>query len=341
MTDSDTIDRAVRAIGGQESDDYILRPTQHADSLETEAPALAGLLRRSSLSTVAERYERLDDEASGAQKVFKKTLSQANAAVLLAGVLSAATMVIGVLHARLGVHVADALLLVCGVSALVAGGLAAMWLFRVREGRLLETWMTRRADAETARLEYFNEVLRTPGDAPSSIPLALLKLEYFRRYQLDVQLAYYGTRRQQHATSASRTLMLGGMAALAGSITAGAAGVLGVADVALTAFAGLGVVGTALAAFASTREAMNQDRRNAERYARTLDSLERLKGKLSEVREAAPAEDGVVLADFVAAVHEQLSLEHRQWQEAGESSESAAARLEKALASTRSPAATP
>jgi hypothetical protein len=118
-------------------------------------------------------------------------------------------------------------------------------------------------------------------------------------------------------------------------VSAGAAGVLGVADVALTALAGLGVVGTALAAFASTREAMNQDRRNAERYARTLDALEKLKGKLGDVREAAATGPGTLVDEFAAAVHEQLSLEHRQWRETGESSDSAAARLEKALADTR------
>jgi hypothetical protein len=104
----------------------------------------------------------------------------------------------------------------------------------------------------------------------------LLKLEYFRRYQLDVQRTYYRGRGKQHAESASQTLMLGGLAVLAGSVSAGAAGVLGVADVALTAFAALGVVGTALSAFATTREAMNQDRRNAERYTRTHDALQKL-----------------------------------------------------------------
>ena len=65
------------------------------------------------------------------------------------------------------------------------GGFASMSLFRVKEGRLLEDWMTARARAETKRLTYFNYIVNSSA-GPLDIELELLKLEYFRRYQLDL-----------------------------------------------------------------------------------------------------------------------------------------------------------
>ncbi len=51
--------------------------------------------------------------------------------------------------------------------------------------------MTARAAAETARLSYFEKVLSVWVDyQTSSIRLPLLQLEYFRRYQLDVERSF-------------------------------------------------------------------------------------------------------------------------------------------------------
>jgi hypothetical protein len=92
------------------------------------------------------------------------------------------------------------------------------------------------------------------------------------------------------------------------------------------------VIGTALAAFAATREAVNQDRRNAERYGRTLSALEILRGRLDDVRGGVLAGSQEVLEEYVAAVHEQLSLEHREWLSGAESTRSAIGRMDETLA---------
>ena len=85
------------------------------------------------------------------------------------------------------------------------------------------------------------------------------------------------------------------------------------------------------ASSASMREAVNQDRRNAERYGRTYRVLEDLYKRLDDVRKAVYSAGIKPLSDFVAAVHEQLSLEHRQWLgELGEK-RGAFAELEKTL----------
>lgn len=59
-------------------------------------------------------------------------------------------------------------------------------------------------------------------------------------------------------------------------------------------------------------EATAQNRRNAERYARTADSLDGLYA-LDRVRQAVAAGERESRTEYVAAVHDQLSLEHRQW----------------------------
>ena len=58
---------------------------------------------------------------------------------------------------------------------------------------------------------------------------------------------------------------------------------------------------------------MSQDKRNAERYRRTLFALEGINKDLDRVRHAAAAGDSDTVAKFVDAVNDELSLEHRQW----------------------------
>jgi hypothetical protein len=168
-----------------------------------------------------------------------------------------------------------------------------------------------------------------------------LKLEYFRRYQLDVQLAYYDRRGRQHRDSADRTLTIGGFAAALAAVASGSAGIVASIEAPWAALAALGVIGTALAAFAATREAVNQDRRNAERYGRTLSALEILRGRLDDVRGGVLAGSQEVLDDYVAAVHEQLSLEHREWLSGAESTRSAIGKMDETLAALQKDGARP
>jgi SMODS and SLOG-associating 2TM effector domain 1 len=289
------------------------------------------LLRTGKIATLARQYERRDRDAGEARTRFKEAMRWASAAVLATGVLGASIMVAGILEEARDDGDLWPLLLVLGLCALVSGALASMWLFRAREGNLVEAWMSGRAHAESARLEYFATLARLE-DGPSDPPLGLLKLEYFRRYQLDVQLAYYDQRGRLHRQSADRTLTIGGFAAALAAVASGSAGIVASIEAPWAALAALGVIGTALAAFAATREAVNQDRRNAERYGRTLSALEILRGRLDDVRGGVLAGSQSVLEEYVAAVHEQLSLEHREWLSGAESTRSAIGRMDEALA---------
>ena len=145
----------------------------------------------------------------------------------------------------------------------------------------------------------------------SESPIEFLQLEYFRRFQLDVQLAYYTGRGRQHREESHKSVRLGSYAALATMLGSG----LGFGAVApeLASVALLGVVGAALASLGTNREALSQDKRNAERYSRTFFALEEIRKDLDRVRRAAVAGDFETVAKFVDAVNDQLSLEHRQW----------------------------
>jgi hypothetical protein len=156
-----------------------------------------------------------------------------------------------------------------------------------------------------------------------------------------VQLAFYDRRGRQHRRSADRTLALGGFAAALAAVASGSAGIAASIEAPWAALAAFGVIGTALAAFAATREAVNQDRRNAERYGRTLAALEILRGRLDDVRGGVLAGSQDVLEEYVAAVHEQLSLEHREWLSGAETTRSAIGRMDEALAKLQKARAKP
>jgi hypothetical protein len=337
---TEVITRAREAIGEGRPDDYVLAPTKHAEELANKAPALARLLQSSQMETLAHQYERHDREAGASQILFKDVMLWANAAVLATGVIGALIMVVGIVE-----EVGDAelwpLLLMLGLAALVSGALASMWLFRVREGNLLVAWMSGRAHAETSRMAYFTALAGMDVNMASELPLGLLKLEYFRRYQLEVQLAYYDQRGRKHRESADRTLTIGGFAAALAAVAAGSAGIVASIEAPWAALAAFGVIGTVLAGFAATREGVNQDQRNAERYRRTLSALEILQSRLDDVRGGVLAGSQDVLEEYVAAVHEQLSLEHREWLSGAESTRSAIGKMDETLAALQKAKARP
>jgi SMODS and SLOG-associating 2TM effector domain 1 len=322
---------AAGIIGSGSPGDYRLSPVEHAEQLKTSAPKLAALLTRSAPVELARQYAEADTEALVAERTFKRWVIRANWAVLATATVSALLMAVALLAGTLG-GLTRTTLIVLALIGVAAGGIASMSLFRVKEGRLLEDWMTARARAETKRLSYFSYVVNS-SVPPLDLHLELLKLEYFRRYQLDLQLAYYKTRRSGHRTSAERTLSISAGSVLVAAIASGAAGVLGALRSEWAALGSLAVFGAALQAFAASRESINQDRRNAERYENTAQALQGLRERLDDVRHGISAGSTTVLGEYVAAVQDQLSLEHRQWLEGAENMQAAVARLEKALSS--------
>ena len=114
-----------------------------------------------------------------------------------------------------------------------------------------------------------------------------------------------------------------------------AAGMLGAWRPEYAAIAALAVVAQSVASKIASGEAISQDARNGERYRRTRKSLTGLAGKLDEVRAAVARGNDKALAAFVESVHEQLSLEHRQWVETAKGADAATQRLLSELEKTQ------
>jgi conflict system pore-forming effector with SLATT domain len=253
--------------------------------------------------------------------------------VFVTACLSAALLVVASLGDK--THWLFVTLGCCGIAS---GAVGSMWLFEIRQGSLFQAWMNRRARAEAERVRYFELVTQAAANSPTSeIPLPLLQLEYFRRYQLDVQRTYYRRRGQAHKQAADRLLTLGAHAAGLGSLATGFAGILGgVLKPQWGSLAGLATVAAAFSAFTATSEALSQHRRNEELYGKTNEALAEFEGKLDEVRAAAANGDRESVTQFVAAVHEQLTIEHKQWLDVTENTATSLANLDKALADAQS-----
>ncbi|MEJ2502374.1 MAG: hypothetical protein P8177_03515 [Gemmatimonadota bacterium] len=308
-------------------DDHEIAPSVHAARYEEAAPGLARVLRSAAAEAAARAYEERDAGAVEAQEKFQRATRRARRSVLATGLAAALLLVLGTLSDALPRPLEQTLFVMFSLAATTAGAMASYWIRRIREGRLLERWMTRRADSETQRLRYFEAVTRGQrAEEP------LLQLEYFRRYQLDVQRAYYDGQGKQHEVEADRIQARSSGAMAAAAIASGASGVLAATlGAAWAALAGLALAAQAVAAAWENGEATAQNRRNAERYERTRKTLDALYAQLDRVREAVAGGRLEALDGFVDSVHEQLSLEHRQWLEEIVAAGSAMERLEQLL----------
>lgn len=314
-------------LGSGAPGDFVIAPAEHAAQFEASAPELAALLRSSEIEVAARQFTERDAIALRAQSEFRAAYARARGAVFIAGIAAAALMVAGVLSGSLSETVGRSLLIGASIVGVVGGALAGLWIRRIGDGQLLEAWMTKRAAAETERLRYFDLLTkRTQLSEP------LLQLEYFRRYQLDLQRAYYGVRGERHRVQANRALSQSSAGIALASVGNGLAGVLALTlSSTWAALAGLGLLGQAFATAVENSEATAQDRRNAERYARTRELLDQLYALLDQVRNGVAAGELAVLHSFVDSVHDQLSLEHRQWLEDLGATSSAVARLQAVL----------
>jgi hypothetical protein len=333
MVATDPIKLAQEIIGAGKENDYVIAPTQHADEFKAKAPALSDILSSSAVNAAASNYEDSDREARVAQVEFKRVFNRSNKTVLFTAFLIALVMATGVLTPwPVPLVLAKVLLIVLGVASVLTGAMAAYDLNTLRQGDLFKDWMSNRALAETGRLEYFSSVAKSAaGSGEGEVPIDLLKLEYFRRFQLDVQRNFYRARSREHRQEAKRTLSYSGFAIAGAAVVTGLAGTLGFISPKFAAFAALGTACAAFSSFAAMREQVYQDQRNAERYGRTAQALQGITAKLDDVRKGVKEAGQEPLLAFIEAVHEQLSLEHRQWVGQQTDAENAFTRLQDTL----------
>jgi SMODS and SLOG-associating 2TM effector domain 1 len=329
-----TYEEAEQEIGESEDGDHLIEPHKHASNLSPSASQLAGVLKASDASMIANAFRTRDHQAVATQDKFKSTASLANVAVLVTAASTGILLATASLGSVLGAAVTDVSVPVLAWLSAVAGAVAAALLFTLRQGDMLKRWMSQRAEAEGQRLSYFRWVCQLrPGGGPS---LQLLQLAYFRRYLMDAQINWFERRGDEHQYSADRTLRLSAVAVGIGALSSFAVAGLTARGAAWAALAVLSIFGTALASFAATRDTIQQDRRNTERYSSTAKTLGELKRKLPEVAHDIQGGASEALDGYVAVVCDLLSSENKQWMEETEKTRLAVEDLEKLLSDARS-----
>lgn len=299
-------EEARKVIGNQAKDDYILDLDAHAARYDSEAAELSELLRSAPARAHGETYLHDDADAITARATYFKWMTRTSIGTLLTTIFGALVMAwqLFEISTSWSTYIAIGLT----VAATAAAALGAAGLYVLRHGNLLETWMAARARAETQRIAYFDTIIHQSTRLNDTG--RLLALEYFLRYQFDVQKAFYATRSRDHRASANKTVTIGATGAVVATI-ASASGIPISTDV--NWLAAISVIGAAIGAYAIGREQMTQDRRNAERYKRISDALTMLSRKLDDVRVLAQRGENTAVQTFVTAVNEQISNEHRQW----------------------------
>ncbi|UCC81003.1 MAG: hypothetical protein JSW64_06500 [Candidatus Zixiibacteriota bacterium] len=311
---TDLIRLAEDAIGRDEPNDYRIRPTLFHTRLINSVPGLSALLQHSELTETAKRYEEQDARAITIQESFKQLSSRSTWAIFVATVGAAVLASMSTFFTNESGIAIQSLVILLSLSVLVGGIVATMAIYRLNNEHLLRRWMSARAAAESERLGYFNRLMRLAIKSENVNPqILLLCLELFRRYQLAVQQRYYRERGARHYSSRRKTVTIGAVAAAILSVGSCGFGIWASFEAVVLPLAALGTIGAALTIVASRREEINQDERNAERYERTCESLSRIRERHSEVQKVIADGSSEILEKYVAAVHEQLSLEHRQW----------------------------
>jgi len=186
---------------------------------------------------------------------------------------------------------------------------------------LVDRWAEKRREAEAQRREVFNEVLKlaqeaVPAPLPASDPTNAVRqaLEFFRRYQLDLQDTFYGRGRARSEKAAGLlgwgTAILAGVAAVTGAIAG-----LGGAGLVLSAFLGIAV--PILLSAAQSWRAVSRDTDKAAAYSKARKALQEIQLDLDEVRQKADRGDAAAVKAYVDRVHLVMATENDTWVPAG------------------------
>lgn len=300
-----------------ESVDWVLDPSSHADRLDVRAAALSRILNDEVIKEIMRRYDRRDESAAIHQETYKRygklEIYLGTAAALLGAVVLSLTDPGNLTPAAGGIRT----VLLTIQIACAAGVVGVKYILRNKKSFV--KWQVERSAAETARIELFETVcgmtdrkwddVENEGD----YPLLPLQLEYFVRYQLMVQVVYYDKRGKQHQAAADRFISIGAVITFVAALAAG--------FLALTNELGDGVSIASIAALVApvlfagqtSLSRLNQDERNAARYGITHEHLDRLRGRLSDVRRQAAGGNADAVYDFVRSVDQIISVEHSQW----------------------------
>lgn len=330
---------AAKAIGrNPENNISIGKIEDHIKDLPKEAIALKQVLELPYVRKVAERQSTASKDSGIWQRKVKTNHSTVLWVLGAAVVVSALALLIPMPEeqeamARIGtaVLVYSALL----VPAFIG--------WRERNSQALSSWNAFRGAAEALRRRRFDVVFDAQaGPEPADIPLLPLKLEYFRRYQLDVQRSYHRMTSEKNRKQArwARLLLIpcllivvtwgivmllaifgawseqGSLPSFVPDAVIGLAADFHLVERLRLDLLGLllGIVVSVLYGAIYLRAMLNENSRNAARYTQALANFDYLAGApLEEARQAAKEGNEVAVRRFIARVHASMSTEHAEW----------------------------
>ena len=318
-----------KAIGENEKNDYILNISKHAEKYAENLPELSKLLQGSDIEYLAKEYEFDDKRAIACQKKYKQYSIGTRWTAFFATLFTVCITVSGALNGlkvfSFGTIDGETMAHTASILAIISSAVASVFIMLLKNKKLLSKWMESRSEAEEGRIGYFEKLVKKVQG--KSVEAHLQLLEYFRRYQIDVQLNFYENKSKELEKKSNQSLTI--LAILAGTalIINGITG-LGF-DSKYSYLASLAIIVQALSFMMNNKELDEQNERNSERYGRTREILAQLKSKFDLVKNVVKNNDTKALSVYVKAVHEHLSIENKQWLKSMESSTMAIAELEK------------
>jgi hypothetical protein len=304
-----------------------LDPAAISKNLPAEAGWLIDALNNSKITALSEQRGRASADAARAQRNFRiasvvavagTTFGTLASALLLYGAGADAggtggagtgvSAIVGMVKER---HLVITVIQTVGlfVAAAAAGLLGSR--------NYVERWAQKRRQAEAQRREIFTAVLElaskpVPGPSDPVGPGNAIRqaLEFFRRYQLEMQIAYFRKSGARHGfRSGALDWVTAALAAFAA--VSGALGGLGSSGVVLSA--SLGITVPIVLSGAQSLRAASRDTDKVAAYEKACQALERAQLDLSEVEHAADAGDAAAVNAYFDRVHLIMASENEAW----------------------------
>ena len=309
---------AAEAIGEYQPQDWHLDPRSHAQRMTREAGPLQSILQGSRVQVILDQYEAANAQAGKYQAEYKRYGRSEIYLGSTAAIIGAVILYLSPGGSGNGADLLRTVLLLAQGFCL-AGAVALK--YKLGHSAVYRQWQQQRTRAETSRIELFETVCGLenspvpPSVAENELPLLPLQLEYFLRYQLQVQLNYYHERGRQHAVAARQFVNIGTGITFLTAVTASLAGLSTELGDWVGSAAVVGLVAPILLATQSSLSRLNQDERNAARYAITHDHLLNLKKESDSARRAAEAGNRDEVCRFIRSANGVISVEHTEWTE--------------------------
>jgi type II secretory pathway pseudopilin PulG len=292
-------------------------------TLDHGAKELREILQTEKISGLFKMRYQASLAAGRAQKWFKRlsavavistAVSTLTSGLLLYGAGSdegATASVVGLEH-----WVADNHTAIVGVQ-IISLFLSAVVTSVLSSQNYVARWQNQRSRAELLRRQIFNDVLtiaeaRLPNPLETADPGNAIAqaFEFFRRYQHELQITFYGRGSVRHARTAEGlgwlTASLAGLAAITGVLG-------GFGGAALVTSAFLGIAVPILLSAAQSWRVSSRDSDKVAAYQTAQEALETILLNNDAVRIRAALGDAAAVGAYVNSVHLIMSTENDAW----------------------------